>query len=39
MKDQEHKNKYPYYEGAVSVKGKLAKQKLAGTGYVELVGY
>ena len=39
LKDQEHRNQYPYYEGSVSINGKFADKKIAGKGYMELVGY
>ena len=39
VKDQEHHISYPYYEGAVKVTGNFAEEKIAGKGYMELVGY
>ena len=39
LKEQEHHNNYPYYEGAVEVNGEFSKNKIIGKGYMELVGY
>jgi predicted secreted hydrolase len=39
LKDQEHQNNYPYYEGAIEVNGEFSKNKITGKGYMELVGY
>ena len=39
IRDQEHHNSYPYYEGAVKIDGHFAEEKIQGKGYMELVGY
>jgi predicted secreted hydrolase len=39
VKEQEHQNNYPYYEGAIEVNGEFSKNKITGKGYMELVGY
>lgn len=39
VKDQEHHNAYPYYEGAVKIDGSFDNEKIDGKGYMELVGY
>jgi predicted secreted hydrolase len=39
LKEQEHQNNYPYYEGAIEVNGEFSKNKITGKGYMELVGY
>ena len=39
VRNQEHNNSYPYYEGAVEVQGKFADKSIRGKGYLELVGY
>lgn len=39
LKEQEHQNNYPYYEGAIRVEGDFAETKISGKGYMELVGY
>ncbi len=37
--DQEHRFQFRYWEGAVSIDGNIADQKITGEGYVELTGY
>ena len=37
--DQEHSDSFNYYEGLVSVSGKLDGQSMSGEGYMELTGY
>ncbi len=39
INDQEITSTFRYWEGAVSVKGRLGEQDVTGSGYVELTGY
>lgn len=39
MNNQEHRLSFRYWEGTVSIKGKLKGSDVSGKGYVELTGY